>query len=327
MGGDNSALGRAGKAKDDEFYTQREDIERELKNYRRHFKNKTVLCNCDDPTISCFFRYFSLKFEFLQIKRLITTCYKNRQKSLFSTNSSTSGIYMEYTGNKNNKKMPDLSKIKPHRLDGDGDFRSEECIDILKQSDIVVTNPPFSLFREYVDQLVSHRKKFLIIGNQNAIAYKEIFKLLKDNKIWLGYHAGDMKFKVPAHYKPRKTRYWKDETGQKWRSLGTVCWFTNLSIKKRSEDLPCYKKYAPKYYQKYDQYDAINVSKYSEIPVDYYGVMGVPLTFMNRHNPGQFKLIGLDRYVKDNPRYGHRFSINGKQTYARVLIKRRRKDR
>ena len=290
---DNKSLKKASLAKVDEFYTQLTDIEKELKHYKKHFKNKTVLCNCDDPRVSKFFHYFSYNFEKLGLKKLITICYKNQQMDLFSEHKSEKAIYLEYTGDKNNNRIPDPVEIGIKKLTGDGDFRSQECIELLKESDIVVTNPPFSLFREYIAQILECKKKFIIIGNQNAITYKEIFKLLKTNKIWLGNHAGDMKFKVPDSSEPRKTRYWEDENGQKWRSLGTVCWFTNLDIAKRHEDLICYKKFSRKEYSKYENYDAIEVSKKKEIPVNYTGAMGVPITFMQNYNPNQFNIIGL----------------------------------
>ena len=229
------------------------------------------------------------------------------------------------TGIKTTTGFPDRSEIEMRDLKGDGDFRSQECIEILKQADIVVTNPPFSLFRDYVAQLIKYKKKFLIIGNQNAITYKDVFELFKENKIWLGYHVGDMSFKVPIHFEPRSTRYWQDEGGQKWRSLGTICWFTNLDVEKRHEELLLYKPYNKADYPKYDNYDAIEVSKTKEILVNYHGIMGVPITFMDKYNPGQFEIIGLDRYVEDNPNYGHRFKINGRETYARILIKHKKR--
>lgn len=252
----NASLNRASAAKEDEFYTQRSDIENELKYYVKHFKEKTIFCNCDDPRVSNFFHYFSYNFEKLKLKKLITTCYKNQQTELFSKNNSERAIYLEFDGTKN--RVPKRSEIIKHDLKEDGDFRSDECIEILKQSDIVVTNPPFSLFREYIAQLMKHNKHFLVIGNQNAAIYKEIFPLIRDNKIWFGYHVGDMKFRVPSYYKPRKTRYWQDKDGQKWRSFGTMCWFTNMDIEKRHEDLILYKKYNKTEYTKYDNYDAID---------------------------------------------------------------------
>ena len=324
----NASLKTAMAAKQDEFYTQLTDIENELKYYQNHFKGKTVLCNCDDPSISNFFHYFSYNFEKLGLKKLIATCYKNQQMDLFSQNDSERAIYLEYDGDKN--RVPDPNEIGIHRLQNDGDFQNDECIEILKRSDIVVTNPPFSLFREYVAQLIKHKKCFLIIGNQNAIATREIFKLIKENKIWLGYHVGDMKFKVPSHFEPRPTRYWQDEDGQKWRSLGTICWFTNLDIEKRHEDLILYKKYNKMDYPKFDNYDAINVDKTKDIPMDYEGVMGVPITLMDKYNPEQFEMIDcIGRYsVLDGPTPATKgkqlTQIGGKQKYKRILIRRKR---
>lgn len=320
----NKDLVKAKAAKKDEFYTQLEDINKELCHYTQHFRGKTVLCNCDDPRVSNFFTYFAYNFEFLGLKKLITTCYKNQNADLFSQNESESAVYLEYEGDKNGNHIPDAEEIGVKPLKGDGDFRSKECIELLKQADIVVTNPPFSLFREYVAQLLAYGKKFLIIGNQNNVTYKEIFPLIRDNKIWLGYKSGDMAFKVPDYYEERATRFWKDDQGQKWRSLGNICWYTNLDIKKRHEDfITLYKTYSPEEYPKYDDYDAINVSKVSDIPYDYDGVMGVPITFLDKYNPEQFEILGIDRYIEDNPRPNRRFTIGGKETYARILIRKK----
>lgn len=319
----NSNLHRASVAKEDEFYTQLSDIENELKHYKHHFKDKIVYCNCDDPRVSNFFHYFSYNFEHLGLKKLIATCYQNQQPDLFSRNDSEQAIYLEYMGDKNGDGVPSDNEIIKNKLKGDGDFRSQECIDLLKQADIVVTNPPFSLFREYVEQLIEYDKKFLIIGSQNAITYKDIFSLIRDNKIWLGNKSGDMKFKVPDHYMPRKTRFWVDETGQKWRSLGNICWFTNLDHARRHEELILYKTYNPSEYPKYDEYDAINVNKVAEIPMDWNGAMGVPITFLSKHNPKQFEILGIDRYIEDNPNYGKRFTIKGKEVYARIIIRKK----
>lgn len=287
----NQNLHKAKDAKKDEFYTQLSDIERELRHYRHHFKDKVVYCNCDDPRVSNFFHYFSYNFERLGLKKLITTCYKNQERDLFSTHNSEQAIYLEYEGDKNDNNVPDPKEIGIKQLKGDGDFRSEESIELLKQADIVVTNPPFSLFREYVAQLVEYDKQFLIIGSQNAITYKEIFPLIAQNKLWLGYNNGDMAFRVPDSYEPRATRYWEDENGQKWRSMGNIAWFTNLDHSKRHEDIVLYKKYTPEEYPKYDNYDAINVNKVAEIPMDYKGVMGVPITFLDKFSPEQFEII------------------------------------
>lgn len=317
----NKNLHQAKNAKKDEFYTQLADIENELKHYKDHFRGKTVFCNCDDPRVSNFFHYFSHRFESLGLKKLITTCYKNQNMDLFSTHENEKAVMLEYNGDKNGDKTPNAEEIGIIELQGDGDFRSAESIELLKQADIVVTNPPFSLFREYVAQLMEYDKKFLIVGTQNSITTKEIFSLLKENKIWLGHKAGDMSFIVPDEYEMRDTRSWRDEKGNNWRSLGNTCWFTNLDHSKRHEELDLFKHYTPQEYPKYDNYDAINVNRVAEIPQDYKGVMGVPITFLDKYNPKQFELIGIDRYVEDNPNFGKRFTINGKEIYARILIK------
>lgn len=280
-------------AKEDEFYTELSDIENELRHYKQHFKDKVVLCNCDDPRISNFFHYFSYNFEQLGLKKLITTCYKSQERDLFSQNNSERAIWLEYTGDRNGNRVPDPEEIGINYLRGDGDFRSQECIELLKQADIVVTNPPFSLFREYVAQLMKYEKKFVIIGSQNAITYKEIFTYIKANQLWLGSSLSFAKFRVPDYYEPRATRFWVDETGQKWRSMGNICWFTNLDIAKRHEELILYKSYNSEEYPNYDNYNAINVNKVAEIPIDYYGVMGVPITFLDKYNPEQFEIVTL----------------------------------
>ena len=289
----NETLKSAKKNKNDEFYTQLCDIEKELSHYKEHFYGKTVLCNCDDPRVSNFFRFFALKFKDWGLKRLITTCYKNQDVDLFSQNDCEKAVWLDYYGNPNDNTSTDFSTVEVKELKGDGDFRSKECIELLKQADIVVTNPPFSLFREYVAQLVEYDKKFLIIGNQNVITYKEIFKLIKENKLWLGSSLSFIAFKVPDYYEEKTTRFWIDENGQKWRSMGNVCWFTNLDIPKRHEDLVLYKQYTPEEYPKYENYDAINVDKTSDIPQDYNGVIGVPITFLDKYNPEQFEIVAL----------------------------------
>ena len=285
----NANLTQAKKAKKDEFYTQLSDIERELSHYKEHFRGKTVLCNCDDPRISNFFRYFAYNFEHLGLKRLITTCYKNQDTDLFSMNTCEQAIWLEYFGDKNGDKIPNPDEIGIHNFKGDGDFRSAECIELLKQADIVVTNPPFSLFREYVAQLIEYDKKFVIIGHQNAITYKEIFPLIKDNKIWLGYGFKGGAGHFISKYEDTATA--GDHREGMIRVSGVV-WFTNLDIDKRHEDLILYKTYNPEEYPKYDNYDAINVDKTSDIPCDYDGVMGVPITFLDKCNPEQFEILG-----------------------------------
>ncbi len=285
----NANLHKAKKAKKDEFYTQLSDIERELSHYKEHFRGKTVLCNCDDPRVSNFFHYFAYNFEHLGLKRLITTCYKSQDIDLFSMNSSEQAVYLIYEGDVDGNRVPTADEIGVHPLKGDGDFRSQECIELLKEADIVVTNPPFSLFREYVAQLIEYDKKFIIIGHQNAITYKEIFPLIRDNKLWLGYG-----FKGgAAHF---ISKYEDTATASNHKEgmirVSGVVWFTNLDIKKRHENLILYKLYSPEEYPKYDNYDAINVDKTSDIPCDYDGVIGVPITFLNKYNPEQFEIVG-----------------------------------
>ena len=310
--GKNRNLYKAKTSKQNEFYTQLSDIEKELKHYKKHFKGKVVYCNCDDPRVSNFFRYFSLNFEKLGLKKLITTCYENQQMDLFSRNDSEQAIYLEYEGDKNSNNVPDPEEIGIKQLEGDGDFRSEESIELLKEADIVVTNPPFSLFRQYVTQLVEYDKQFLIIGNQNAITYKEIFPLIMENRIWLGYISGDMAFMVPDYYEPRATGYWVDESGQKWRSMGNGCWFTNLNITKRHEDLILYKNYIPEEYPTYDNYNAINVNKTAHIPIDFAGPMGVPISFLVKHSPDQFEIVGVTQSWSDGrtKTYPHQIQIS-----------------
>lgn len=284
-------LHKAKVSKNDEFYTQLSDIERELKHYKAHFKDKVVYCNCDDPRISNFFHYFSYNFERLGLKKLIATCYKNQNMDIFSQNDSERAIYLEYYGNSNQSNAPNPHEIQVNHLNGDGDFRSEECIELLKQSDIVVTNPPFSLFREYVSQLIEYDKKFIIIGHQNSITYKEIFKLIKDNKMWLGYgfHRNMTHF-INKHYVDYATD--ADHREGMIRVSGVV-WYTNLDISKRHEDIILYKQYNQNDYPKYDNFDAINVDKTKDIPMDYSGYMGVPITFVDKYNSDQFEIIAL----------------------------------
>ena len=282
----NRNLHAALKAKKDEFYTQLVDIENELKHYRDHFRGKVVYCNCDDPRVSNFFRYFSRNFDRLGLKKLITTCYKNQQADMFSQNESERAIYLEYDGTRNEDGVPSVEEIGVHHLQGDGDFRSEECIMLLKYADIVVTNPPFSLFREYVAQLIEYDKKFLIIGNMNATTYKEIFPLIQANRIWYGasIKSGDREFGVPKDYPLRAASNRVDEQGRKFVRVKGVRWFTNLDYEQRHEDLILYKRYSPDEYPKYDNYDAINVDKTKDIPMDWDGEMGVPISFMDKYS-------------------------------------------
>ena len=322
----NNNLKKAKAGKNDEFYTQLTDIEKELRHYKEHFKDKVVFCNCDDPRVSNFFHYFSYNFENLGLKKLITTCYKNQCRDLFSEHNSENAIWLEYTGDKNGDKVPNPDEIGINHLKGDGDFRSKECIELLKQADIVVTNPPFSLFREYIAQLIEYDKKFVIIGNVNAITYKEVFKLIGENKLWMGYGFanGNAFFKIPIDNKRTfADGVFDEKTGLvKFRN---VTWFTNLDIAKRHEDLILYKKYTPKEYPKYDNYDAINVDKTKDIPMEYDGVMGVPITFLDKYNPEQFEIIGIDRVlVEEKTGKVSRFRINDKEIYARIIIKNKK---
>ena len=269
----NQKLSQAKKAKNDEFYTQISDIERELKHYRHYFKDKVVYCNCDDPDASNFYKYFLCKYKEWGLKKLITTCYRSQQADRRSRNDSDHGICLEYDGD----------KVVRSYLSGDGDFRSAESIELLKQADIVVTNPPFSLFREYVAQLVEYKKKFVIIGSLNAVTYKEIFKLIMEDKLWFGYgfKAGSAFFATPC--------------GGELVKFGNIAWFTNLPVKKRNEELILYKKYTPEEYPTYANYDAIEVSKTKDIPIDYNGLMGVPISFLDKYNPKQFEIVGASR--------------------------------
>lgn len=327
----NSNLHKAKSAKQDEFYTQLTDIEKEMVYYKDYFRGKTIYCNCDDARESNFFKYFSLNFEHLGLKKLITTGYKAEGK----------GVVLIYEGDKNGNRRVDDNEIVVKELNGNGDFRSSECIEYLKEADIVITNPPFSLFREYVAQLMEYNKKFIIIGNMNAITYKEIFPLIKNNQLWLGASGfKDMAFKVPSTYEEKSVRFWIDNNGQRWRSLGNGCWFSNVEHKRRNEYLDLYKKYNEKEFPKYDNYNAIEVSRVENIPMDYNGIMGVPITFLFKYCPTQFEIVGFFNNYKpetagDGQIYGTPVKVattkslfrgpvvNGKATYFRILIKRK----
>ena len=314
----NLNLHAAKRGKKDEFYTQLRDIENELRHYRHHFKDKVVYCNCDDPRVSNFFDFFSKQFEFYGLKKLIATCYKNQQPDLFSSHDSERAVYLEYLGDQDGNRRPDPHEIAVNILQGDGDFRSPECMELLKQADIVVTNPPFSLFREYVAQLMEYDKKFLIIGHQNAITYKEIFPLIKENKIWLGYG-----FKGGAGHFISRYEDYATATDRKEGMIRVsgVHWFTNLPHKKRHEELILYKQYSPEEYPHYDNYDAIEVSKTKEIPEDWAGVMGVPITFLDKYNPDQFEILGqMVTTTIDEFNFGYPY-VGGKKRYARIIIR------
>ncbi len=345
----NNNLHKAGREKNDEFYTQLTDIEKELKHYKDQFRDKVVYCNCDDPFESNFFKYFASNFNALGLKQLIATSYKpspiaNTQLGLFGKSKALTtskgrpkvtankfiinevddmdgdgafdlrDIAEQLKANKNNEWTP---------LEGEGDFRSKENVELLKRADIVVTNPPFSLFREYIAQLIEFGKKFLILGDQNAVTYKETFGFIKENKLWHGYDNGGTKwFQVPDDYDIETESRIKIENGIKYFSMGRIVWYTNLDTTKRHEKIVLYKKYTPKEFPKYDNYDVINVDKVSDIPMDYEGIMGVPITFVDKYSPAQFEILG----IANSARWiGHEcFTlIKGRKIYNRILIKRK----
>lgn len=372
---DNSMLRGANAAKKDEFYTKLDDIEKELCHYTDFFKNKVVLCNCDDPYESNFFYYFATRFNDLGLKKLICTCYDGSpiaytQLSLFDAKENDADrkdkraykIVITEVQDENHDGAFDIVDVEYlirnkenvlTKLIGDGDFRSDECVELLNEADVVVTNPPFSLFREYVAQLIEHNKKFLIIGNLNAITYREIFPLLRDNKMWIGssIHSGDREFRVPDSYPLKAAGYRVDDEGKKYIRVKGVRWYTNLDYKERHEEFIPHKQYTPEEYPKYFNYDAINVDKTNDIPDDYYEDMGVPITFMDKYNPDQFEIIGLGisnsglefgvrPYTKEHKEYRkkvqHKGAVDGDLyfvdknghpdvPYARIIIRRKPK--
>lgn len=328
MANENSGLHSAKRNKKDEFYTQLADIERELRHYRKQFKGKVVYCNCDDPYISAFFEYFAKNFEFFGLKKLITTCYRNQEVDLFSQDDSEVSIKLEYSGGALNS-LPSPDDIGVTPLEGDGDFRSQECIEILKEADIVVTNPPFSLFSEYVSQLASFNKEFIIIGNQNSITYKDVFPLIKSNKMWLGYgFKRNMAHFIAPHYEDTASD--ADHKEGMIRVSGVV-WYTNLDNKKRHEEMILVQRYQGNEtaYPHYDNYDAIEVSRTQNIPLDYDGAMGVPITFLTKYNPEQFEIIGATESEGKGFSEGlwnsesgvSQAMIDGKRVYKRLFIR------
>ena len=371
----NSNLHDSARNKQDEFYTQLSLIEKELKHYRSFFAGKTVLCNCDDPYESNFFKYFAMNFNTLGLKKLVTTCYAtspvvgdefeyyvdNAGQLAFVPDTdptplvcSTRRPYRveitEVTDENNDGRadLADVEYLMRNRkntmtlLNGDGDFRSPECVELLREADVVVTNPPFSLFREYIALLEEYRKYFIIIGNMNAVTYKEIFPMIAENRLWLGYNSGHFWFKVPDSYEIKKTDFKIDEHGQKWRRMGNICWFTNVDIEKRHENMPVFRNYSPELYPKYDNYDAINVDRTVDIPCDYYGVMGVPITFLSQYNPDQFEIVAFRKgtdgkdLVYSFPDCSHSVNVErerererertGRRTvqpYFRILVRRK----
>ncbi|CUJ84270.1 hypothetical protein PH7735_00358 [Shimia thalassica] len=334
-------LSSARQAKQDEFYTSLHDIELELEHYKKHFKNKIVYCNCDDPRASNFYNYFAENFERLGLKKLLTTCYRSQDCRQFSRGASDQAVFLELSGERaeDNGSNRDAAIARP--LQGDGDFRSAECIRFLKQADIVVTNPPFSLFREYVGQLIEHKKKFLIIGNMNALTYKEVFPLFQHNQMWYGpsIRSGDREFQVPADYPLNAASTRVDREGNRFVRVKGVRWFTNLDYHLRHKDLELQMTYKPENYPKYANYDAIDVSKTMNIPKDYSGLMGVPISFLDKHNPDQFEICGSSKtlslpmsqiaekgtYQQGGPRF---YLPNGDGTfrrmYDRIVIRNRR---
>lgn len=351
----NSNLHDSARNKQDEFYTQLSLIENELKHYKKHFKGKTVLCNCDDPFESNFFKYFAMSFNSLGLKKLIATCYAtsavvgNELQYYVGDGGQLSFMPLENSLPVNHSKKPykvvitevtdenndgrvdlaDVEYLLKNRkntmtlLEGDGDFRSQECVALLQEADIVVTNPPFSLFRDYIAQLIAYNKAFIIIGNMNAVTYKEIFPLIAQNFLWLGYNSGHFWFKVPDSYEEKKTDFKVDEAGQKWRRMGNICWFTNLDIEKRHENIPLFRTYSPDKYPKYDNYDAINVDKTADIPCDYDGVMGVPITFLSQYNPEQFEIVAF-RKGNDGKDLAYSFTDCSSRERERERERRRR---
>lgn len=330
MANENSLLHQAKRNKKDEFYTQLEDVEREMRHYKPHFKNKIIYCNCDDPFVSAFAEYFLKNFSHLGIKKLITTCFNNSRPDLFSDNSEGSSHMLVYEGGAD-MDLPEISDIYVQKLAGNGDFRSNECIDILKQSDIVVTNPPFSLFSEYINQLVHYGKHFIVIGHQNAITYKSIFPLIRDNKLWLGYgFKRNMAHFIAPHYDDIASDH--DHKEGMIRVSGVV-WYTNIDHNKRHEFMILTDKYEgnESSYPSYDNYNAIEVSKTASIPSDYKGPMGVPITFLTKYNPEQFNIIGatesegkgFSKGLWDPSSKIAQPTVNGKKVYKRIFITNR----
>lgn len=317
----NSNLRNAATNKADEFYTDLTDIEKEMSGYKDFFKGKVVYCNCDDARESNFFKYFSKNFEFLGLKKLITTGYKAEGK----------GVVLVYEGDKNGNHKVEDDEIVVRQLEGSGDFRSEECIEFLKEADVVATNPPFSLFREYVKQLMDYGKKFIILGNMNAITYKEIFPYIKGDMLWWGHsiHSGDRKFYVPENYPLDAAGCGVDENGRRFIRVKGVRWFTNVTNKSRNTPLDLYKRYSNEY-PKYDNYDAIEVGKTCDIPMDYNGVMGVPITFLDKYCPEQFEILDMNPHFFtlveqgfEKPKQLSLKSYGMKDPYARILIRKR----
>ncbi|MCC8408616.1 adenine-specific methyltransferase EcoRI family protein [Mucilaginibacter sp. UR6-1] len=337
----NQDFQQAKQGKNDEFYTSLEDIELEMIHYTNHFTGKVVYCNCDDPRESNFFRYFYKNFEKLGLKKLITSCYKSLNANSFNSEISEKAVYLEYCGRESYNNYSKDEFVHTKQFEGDGDFRSDESVELLQQADIVVTNPPFSLFKEYCAQLVRYKKKFIIIGNMNAVTYKDIFPLIQNNELWYGpsIRSGDREFRVPSTYPLAASGTRKDEDGNKYVRVKGVRWFTNLDFQSRHRDLPLEKNYSPIKNPRYANYDAIEVSKTKDIPFDFEGQMGVPISFLDQYNPDQFEILGTSRtlsrpmseiakkgtYSQGGPRF---YLPNGDGTYRRmyerIIIKKKK---
>ena len=311
----NQLLQKARKSKSDEFYTQFCDIERELQYYPDSFRGKVVYCNCDVPRVSNFFRYFKENYSSLGLRKLISSCYMEQESNQLSVKTNRRAYYCEYTGS------DETMTIK--YFNGNGDFRSEECVNLLQQSDIVVTNPPFSLFREFIAQIVHYKKQFLVIGNVNAITYKEIFDLIQKNRAWLGVNLGRgiSGFIVPEHYQLYGTEVRINDDGQRVIATNSCLWLTNLELNQRHEDLRLTKKYIGNEakYPKYENCDGININRTKDIPMDFIGLMGVPITFLHKYNPEQFEIV---RFRKGDD--GKDLRIKGKCPYFRILIRNKK---
>lgn len=326
----NKNLNQAKTDRNDEFYTQLTDIENEMRHYKAHFKGKTVYCNCDDPLVSNFFRYFSLNFEYLELKKLIATCYRSDKAGVRTDLSSDTAVKIEYLGHPKVLGQPTDEDFDIVPLKSDGDFRSDECIEILKTADIIVTNPPFSLFREYVEQLITHEKNFVIVGSMNAVTYTDFFPSLQQGKVWLGNKSGSFEFEVPDSYNRPNTI---TKNGKRYAKFGNIAWFTNLDSAKRHEDIILYREYSEAAYPTYSNYNAIEVSKVKDIPKDYDGVMGVPITFLTKHNPSQFEIIGSDYQVHQGELSfllkegfvgkNDRAYLGGKRLFSRIFIQKK----
>ncbi len=330
----NSILNKAKHSNNtDEWYTDYKTIENEVIHYESQLNGKKILCNCDDPYESDFAKYFLKNFNKLKLKKLVCISYA---KSAMHTSKDDKGLILvvENVPNGLDNTLTDEGILKYLQesgsidsLNGDGDFRSEECLEYLIDSDIIVTNPPFSKFNELFSLITKHNKKYLLISNQNAITYKEIFPYIKNNLAFAGHHFGDMAFKVPSDTEPRKTRFWIDDNGQKWRSLGNAMWLTNLYVERDNKKLKLEHVYDKNKYPKYDNFNAIHLARVAEIPVDYYGIMGVPLTYIKYHNDDDFEIVGEANHGSDNEYDLFKPQVNGKETFKRILIKRRKGQR